>query len=105
MTITDLAIYVAAFFLGTVATARFVRLWTQDNFPPVAWVRTRVIAKIGPESPWSDIAECPWCSAFWFVLVNTAYAFFSDLHWSWWWLNAIMASTYLAAWIVVHDED
>lgn len=105
MTITDLAVYLAAFLVGSVATGRIVRLWTQDNFPPVAWLRQKFVNLVGPDSTWADLAECPWCASFWFTAVNVSYAWFSELHWSWWFLNVIMAATYVAAWIVVHDED
>lgn len=101
----ELLLYLAAFAVGSVSTARIVRLWTQDNFPPVAWAREKFVALVGPDSTWADLAECPWCASFWFTAVNLGYAWATDLHWSWWFLNILMAATYASAWVVVHDED
>lgn len=105
MTPTELLVYAVAFLVGSVATARLVRLWTQDSFPPVAWLRTRFVALVGPDSEWAVLAECPWCASMWITLPNVVYAWLSDLHWSWWAINLTLAATYVAAWIVVHDED
>lgn len=100
----DSITYLAAFLLGSAGTARMVRLFTQDDFPPVTWLRVRWVV-LTRGGTWSDLAECPWCLAPWFALVNVAYAYGSDLHWSWWLCNVVAASAYLASWIVVHDED
>lgn len=103
MTLTDLLVYILAFLVGTIGTGRVVRLLTQDAFPPAEWVRVRWHVLVGER--WGLLFECPWCMAPYVAAANVAWAYFSDLHTSWWFANLIAAVAYVASWLVIHDED
>jgi hypothetical protein len=45
------------------STWRLSRLVTEDDFPPVRWLRERIVGR-GPE--WlGDLVTCPWCASAW----------------------------------------
>jgi hypothetical protein len=96
--------HVVAVIVGIMSAARITRLWTEDDFPPVAWLRDRwvVITKGGK---WSKLAECLWCAAPWITLGVGVWAVLSDLHWTWWVFNGWLAASYVVSWLVFHDED
>lgn len=92
---------ISAFVVGSIAVGRLTRLAVDDDFPPVVWLREWYITHV-PES-WADLAVCAFCISFWIALANTAWAFVSDLHWTWWAFNVTFAGAYLAAVINVRD--
>jgi hypothetical protein len=50
--------------IDAVATYRLTRLAQTDTFPPVAFVRSKVVNSRSPE--WvQELAECPWCLSMW----------------------------------------
>lgn len=51
------------------AAYRLTRLITHDSLPPVKRLRDYVLNRWG-DSPWSELADCPWCMGFW-VSVGT----------------------------------
>lgn len=95
----------AAVIVGLMGTARLVRLWTQDEFPPVVWAREKFIRLVRGSETWSMLTECLWCASPWITGANLAWALLSDLHWSWWLFNGWLAAAYVASWLVFHDED
>lgn len=92
---------VFAFLVGAVATGRAVRLFVDDDMPMFVWFREWWITHV-PEK-WQELVTCPFCMGIWLATANTAWAFISDLHWTWWFLNLMLAGAYLAAMINVRD--
>lgn len=100
---TDLTLlYLAAFAVGIVAIGRVTRFITQDHYPPVVWLRGWLAARL-PES-WALVLECPFCIAPYVAALDTWWAVGSEV--SGWWLivNVWVASSYLAAILVLRDE-
>lgn len=106
-------VLVAGFLVGTIATARAVRLVTADSFPPVFWVR-EWFAGWAEQTPnravWGPLLTCPFCFAPYAAAVNLTWAYASDLDhtgfWgaAWWAVNTWATVSYLAAMIVTRDE-
>lgn len=95
-------LFLAAFFVGVLAVARFTRLVTEDDFPPILWLRSRW-DRATRNSHWSILLECPFCFAAWVALADLTWAWVSRLHPAWWFCNLWFAVAYLAAMIVVRD--
>ena len=95
-------LFVAAFFVGTLAVARFTRLVTEDDFPPILWLRTRW-AKVTGDSNWGILLECPFCFAAWVALADLTWAWVSRLNAAWWFCNLWFAVAYLAAMVVLRE--
>lgn len=66
-----------AWLLALGATIRLTRLLTLDTFPPVVWLRLRVMARFGSESSWYELVTCPWCMSFWAALAMLLFALFA----------------------------
>lgn len=98
----DTPTLIAAVVIGVLSVARTARLLTHDTFPPVAWVRERVYQAL-PEK-WDDITECPFCQAPYLAAGMLAWAWVSDLHWTWWVINGWWGLSYIAAIIVAYDQ-
>lgn len=94
-------VLLAAFVLGVLTVARVTRLLIDDDFPPIAWVRTRYIGAV-PEK-WGKLFECPWCMAPYVAMADILWAWGSGLHWSWWLGNVWAAASWLAAFLTVRD--
>jgi hypothetical protein len=97
-----------AIVVGIVSSARLTRLIAQESFPPV--VRLRVWWDDYAEGhewfqPWSKLIHCHWCLPPWVVLVVGSVGYFTNLHPVWWFINGWLAASYVASWIVHHDED
>jgi hypothetical protein len=99
----DLLYYAAAVAVGLMGSARFVRLVTNDDFPPSIWVRN-TWRRITRDGQWSNLIACLWCFAPYVVAADMLWAWLSDFHWSWWVANAWMAFSYVVSWLVFHDE-
>jgi len=95
---------VAAVIVGVLSVARTARLITFDDYPPMMWLRTKILVKIGPDSPWAPLVRCPFCLAPYLTVGMLAWAYLSDLHWSWWLVNGWWAASYVAAMVVAYDE-
>jgi hypothetical protein len=102
MTVPDWMTLLAAFLIGVVAVARATRLVTHDDWPPTMWARVRWFNAVGPR--WGNWLMCPYCFAPYAAAVDLAWAVLSDLHWSWWLVNAWAAGAYLASVFVAYDE-
>jgi hypothetical protein len=100
----DILTIIAAVIVGTLGAARVVRLVVADSFPPLVWARIKwdTITKDGG---WALLLHCPWCFAPYVVAADMAWALLSDLGNAWWVANGISAASYVASWIVIHDED
>lgn len=96
------AYLLVAIIVGTLGTARATRLLVDDSYPPSAWVRDKWRA-LTNDGAWSSLVDCAFCAAPYIAAVNGAYAWASDLHWSWWMLNIWAAVAYASAIIVVRD--
>lgn len=92
---------IVAFLIGTIATARAVRLIVDDDWPPVVWLREKYVLSV-PED-WAELVTCPFCVAPWIAMPNLALAWASDLAWYWWIPNLWFAVAYLAAMLNVRD--
>lgn len=97
-------VYVAAAVVGILSAGRLVRLFVEDSYPPSIWLRTKWDT-ITHDGPWSKLAHCPWCAGPYPAAAILAWGYLSDLHWSWWLFNGWLAGSYVASWIVFHDED
>lgn len=95
---------VLATIVAVVSIARTARLLTYDEFPPALWLRTRFIAALPENSPWSKIAECQYCIAPYLTLGMFGWAYLSDLHWTWWVINGWWSASYAAAIVMSYDE-
>jgi len=105
--VPDWFVIIAAVAVGVLGSARVVRLITADKFPPV--VRFRIWwdahTERTPGEGWNLLAHCLWCLAPWVVAADLAWALLSDLQAAWWVVNGWMAASYVASWLVFHDED
>jgi hypothetical protein len=93
---------VAASLIGIVSVARTVRLLIYDEFPPVEWLRVRLIALLG--DTWGKVLTCPFCLAPYLATGLALWAWWSDLNTFWWVVNGVWAASYVAAVIVAYDE-
>lgn len=96
--------YVVAAIVGVLSVARLTRLLTNDDFPPSEWIRT-TWDKITKEGAWSALARCLWCASPYITAAVLAWGLLSHFHWTWWVFNGWMAASYVASWLVFHDED
>jgi len=91
----------AAVVVGIAGTARLTRLWVDDTWPPVAWLRRHYL-RLAP-SDWEDLATCAFCAAPWAAALTLGWAITSDLHWTWWLFHGWLGGAYVASMIVVRD--
>lgn len=96
--------WIAASIIGIVSAARVARFVIFDSFPPMYWLRVRLVALFPPDSKWKDLMECPFCLAPYIVAVSMTWFYVSDGHWSWWVGNGWWAASYVAAMIVAYDQ-
>lgn len=92
----------AAVLIGVLSIARTARLICWDDFPPVAWLRVRLIAWSGEK--WGKVWTCQFCLAPYLTAGMILWAYLSDLHWTWWLINGWWAASYAAAVIVAYDQ-
>lgn len=97
-------LYAAAALVGVLSSARLTRLLVSDDFPPIVWFRTKWDG-LTNDGSWSKIVHCMWCASPYFSAMILAWGVLSHLHWTWWVFNGWMAGSYIASWIVFHDED
>ena len=99
---TTLLWYAAAFVIGVGAVGRLTRLFVDDDWPPIAWWRDRWDGWTGSNG-WNPLFHCAFCLAPWIGLGWVAWAWLSDLHWSWWLASVWLAGSYAAAMLVARD--
>jgi hypothetical protein len=49
--------------LAVLTVARLTRIVTDDDL--TAPLRARIAARTGPDSGWTTLVTCPWCSGWW----------------------------------------
>ena len=97
--------YLLAIIVGILSVARTARLLIFDDFPPIMWARVRIRAWVKNEdSKWVGLLDCPFCMAPYLAAGMLAWAWVSDLHWTWWIINGWWAASYLAAIVVAYDQ-
>lgn len=104
-------IYLVAFVVLVLATARLTRLLTKDDLtiPMRAWID----GKFGPNSLASRMIWCHWCSGVWASLLTSTVA--ATAAWQWWswnlgavisgWLLLVPATAYAASRIIDMEKD
>lgn len=104
--------WIAVALVIVVATSRLVRLWTYDDFPPVAWANDKVSAALDAVAPsYGPLTFCPWCCGFWVALAVIGLGYPLDIYdwvgWPslWWTVMGALAASYLAAMLMVRDGD
>lgn len=97
----------AAVIVAVISIGRTARLLTYDDYPPVAWARTKVqhwLLSGDRRMRWVALTECPFCLAPYLAAGMLAWMWASDLHWTWWLINGWWAMSYLSAILVARDE-
>jgi hypothetical protein len=98
----DPLVWVAFALVLVFGVARLGRIITYDDYPPAEWVRGKWLALVGDN--WGSLFTCPWCMNPYLVAISIAWAYFSDLHWSWWVFWGWMAAAQVASSISAYDE-
>lgn len=96
--------YTVAALVGVLSAGRVIRLLVNDDFPPTVWLRMKWDG-LTKDGDWSKIVHCGWCASPYICAVILAWGLLSHLHWTWWVLNGWAAGSYVASWLVFHDED
>lgn len=99
----DTATLVAAVIVGVLSVARTARLLTHDTLPPVVKFREWASARL-EESDWEELIHCPFCMAPYLAAGMIAWAWVSELHWTWWLINGWWGLCYVAAIVVAYDQ-
>jgi hypothetical protein len=99
--VTITATMIVAMIVGTIAVGRATRLFVDDDMPLFKGFREWFVLKV--PTPWNELIVCYFCTSVWVSTANVAWAFISDLHWTWWALNLMLAGAYAAAMINVRD--
>lgn len=94
--------YITAAIIGTVSVARTLRLVIYDDYPPMMWLRKKLLRYTPLD--WVKLWECQFCLAPYFAAVMLAWAYWSDLHWTWWLVNGWWAASYVSAIVVSFDQ-
>lgn len=103
--------WVAVAVVVTLATSRLMRLWTYDDFPPVAFLRNKYLDFTEKYLPaWAPLGYCPWCVGFWIALAVIGLGYAADLYtWTgpesaFWTVGGALAASYVGAMIMVRDD-
>jgi len=102
-----------AIAVGIVSIARLTRLFTQDTWPPVAWLRSKwdnALTRVSPEgevkvSGWIDFLHCPYCLAVWLTVPIGLWGWLTNLQPAWWVFNGWLAAAYVASMVVQRDGE
>lgn len=92
---------VVALIVGSIAVGRATRLIVDDDMP--LFKQVRELWTLRMPQPWNELAVCGFCVSVWVSIANTTWAFATDLHWTWWFLNIVLAAAYVGAMINVRD--
>jgi hypothetical protein len=102
---SELVTLILYIVVGVVGSARVVRLVVNDDFPAI--VKFRIWWDNHVTGLWNKLMHCMWCLAPWVVGLDIGAAYLFDL-WGiqlWWFIvNGWLAASYVAAWLVYHDE-
>lgn len=94
---------ICAVIVGVLSVARTARLLVFDEYPPMVWFRAQWDGRIG-EDGWGKLIHCPFCATPYMAAVMAAWAYFSDLHWTWWVINGVWGLSYVASILVAYDQ-
>jgi hypothetical protein len=94
--------FVLAAVIAVFGTARVTRIATFDAFPPAEWIRVRVLALVA--ETWGKVVTCLWCAQPYVAAICLAWAYYSDLHWSWWAFWGWMALSQAGSTLLSYDE-
>jgi len=97
----DPFVLVCAAVVAVLAVARFTRLIVDDDYPPTRWLTERFV-RLVPEK-WGVLVECSWCTSPYVAAIIVGWAWATDLHWSWWFVNSIAALSWLAGFMNARD--
>lgn len=103
VSMVEIVVLILAFVVLCLSAGRITRLITADSFPPVVWVRIKW-DDWTDGSDWNKLFHCHWCMSFWVVTPLALWGWLSNLHTSWWIINAILAASYVVPMIVERDE-
>ena len=101
LTFSEPFVLICAVVIGTLAVTRITRLIVDDDYPPVRWATAKFQLHV-PER-WAVLVECPWCVAPYVTLGDLAWAWATDLHWTWWFGNVWAAVSWVAAFLCMRD--
>lgn len=104
ITLTTVAFYAAVFVVGSLSTARIVRLIGFDHYPPAEWLRAKW-DQWTRNSEWNLLVRCPYCLAPYVGLGVLLWGYFTDFNTVWWLANGWLAAVYVAAVFVSYDGD
>jgi hypothetical protein len=93
---------IAAAIIGIIAVARLTRLVTDDEFPPMLWLRNKWIGMF-PASGWAGLILCSFCVSPYIAAISLAWAITTDLQPAWWVVHGWLALAYLAAIVTTRD--
>lgn len=106
--------WVAVVLTTIVSASRLTRLATFDEFPPVRWLRNKY-AEATDGGGWQLLAFCPYCAGFWITGLVVGWGMLAHVYGHppndslaaqvWWVINGVLAASYLAAILMVHDGD
>jgi hypothetical protein len=97
----DALTWVAAVVVAILSVARLTKLFTEDTWPPAAYVRNKWVA--WRQDEWGELFVCPFCMAPWVAVLVLFTGWASGLHPVWWWFNGWLAVSYVAAIVVARD--
>lgn len=94
--------FAPAAIIAVLSAARTVRLVVFDDFPPMVWLRVRLLALFGEK--WGKVWTCPFCLAPYIMAGIVGWGYLSDLHWTWWVINGVWGLSYVASILVAYDQ-
>lgn len=104
--------WIAVALVVTLTTSRLTRLWTYDDFPPVAFLRNKYLDFAERFAPsWAELGFCPWCCGFWIALAVIGVGYALDIYdWTgpesgFWTVAGALCASYVGAMIQVRDGD
>jgi hypothetical protein len=93
---------VLGLLVAVLGTARLTRIIAHDDYPPSEWVRAHWIALVG--EGWGKLATCIWCAQPYVAAICIAWAYFSEMHWSWWVFWGWLALSQAGSTLLAYDE-
>jgi hypothetical protein len=101
LTFDDPFVLICAAIVAVFAVARWTRLIVDDDYPPTRWLTERFVRAV-PEK-WGVLVECSWCTSPYVAAIIVGWAWATDLHWSWWFVNVIASLSWLAGFMGARD--